>query len=45
VYKSHELVAAACGVADHDALLAEHAAARQSIDALWNSIKDEADDR
>ena len=40
-----ELVAAACGLADHDALLAEHAAARQSIAALWNSIKDEANDR
>jgi glutamate-ammonia-ligase adenylyltransferase len=40
-----ELVAAACGVADHDALLAEHAAARQSVAALWNRIKDEADDR
>jgi glutamate-ammonia-ligase adenylyltransferase len=40
-----ELVAAACGVADHQALLAGHDAARQSIAALWNSIKGEADDR
>ena len=34
-----ELVAAACGVAQAEQLLAEHDAARQSIAALWNSIK------
>jgi glutamate-ammonia-ligase adenylyltransferase len=33
------LVAAACGVADANQLLAEHDAARQSIAALWHSIK------
>jgi glutamate-ammonia-ligase adenylyltransferase len=34
-----QLVAEACGAADWDALLAEHDAARQSIAALWNGIK------
>lgn len=38
-----ELVAAACGVADHMALLAEHDAARQSIGALWQRIKGESE--
>jgi len=33
-----ELVAAACGVTDHKALLAEHDSARHSIAALWKSI-------
>ena len=37
-----QLVAEACGAASWDALLAEHDAARQSISALWNSIKQEA---
>ena len=37
-----ELVAEACGAASWDALLAEHAAARQSIAALWDSIRREA---
>ena len=37
-----QLVAEACGAASWDALLAEHDAARQSIGALWNSIKQEA---
>ena len=37
-----QLVAEACGAASWDALLAEHDAARQSIAALWNSIKQEA---
>ncbi|MGI8611567.1 MAG: bifunctional [glutamine synthetase] adenylyltransferase/[glutamine synthetase]-adenylyl-L-tyrosine phosphorylase [Sphingomicrobium sp.] len=36
-----ELVAAACGVADANQLLAQHDAARQSIAALWDSIKGE----
>jgi glutamate-ammonia-ligase adenylyltransferase len=40
-----ELVAEACGLAGQDALLAEHAAARQCIAALWASIRDESDDR
>ncbi len=34
-----QLVAEACGAASWDELLAEHDAARQSIAALWNSIK------
>ena len=34
-----QLVAEACGAASWDALLAEHDAARQSIAALWESIK------
>jgi hypothetical protein len=42
---SWELVAAACGLAGHDALLAEHDAARHSIAALWASIRDQRDDR
>jgi len=37
-----QLVAEACGAASWDALLAEHDAARQSIAALWNSIKQRA---
>jgi len=37
-----QLVAEACGAASWDALLAEHDAARQSIAALWNSIKKRA---
>jgi glutamate-ammonia-ligase adenylyltransferase len=37
-----QLVAEACGAGSWDALLAEHDAARQSIAALWNSIKQEA---
>jgi glutamate-ammonia-ligase adenylyltransferase len=37
-----ELVARACGAASWDELLAEHDSARQSISALWNSIKREA---
>ena len=37
-----QLVAEACGVANWDALLAEHDAARQSISDLWNSIRKEA---
>jgi glutamate-ammonia-ligase adenylyltransferase len=36
-----ELVAAACGVGDAKELLARHDAARQSIAALWTSIKGE----
>jgi len=36
------LVAKACGANSWDELLAEHDAARQSIAALWNSIKQEA---
>jgi glutamate-ammonia-ligase adenylyltransferase len=40
-----ELVAAACGLPGHAALLAEHDAARQSIAALWNSIKERANDQ
>jgi glutamate-ammonia-ligase adenylyltransferase len=35
-----QLVAEACGAANWDALLAEHAAARHSIAALWNGIKE-----
>jgi len=35
-----QLVAEACGAANWDELLAEHDAARQSIAALWNSIKE-----
>jgi glutamate-ammonia-ligase adenylyltransferase len=35
-----QLVAEACGAASWDALLAEHDAARQSIAALWTSIKE-----
>ncbi|HUE79265.1 MAG TPA: bifunctional [glutamine synthetase] adenylyltransferase/[glutamine synthetase]-adenylyl-L-tyrosine phosphorylase [Sphingomicrobium sp.] len=38
-----ELVAAACGAADSNQLLAEHDAARQSIAALWHRIKGEAE--
>jgi len=34
-----QLVAESCGAASWDALLAEHDSARQSIAALWNSIK------
>ena len=34
-----QLVAEACGAGTWDALLAEHDAARQSIAALWNGIK------
>jgi glutamate-ammonia-ligase adenylyltransferase len=34
-----QMVAQACGAANWDELLAEHAAARQSIAELWNSIK------
>ena len=34
-----QLVAEACGAAGWDALLAEHDAARQSIAALWDSIR------
>jgi glutamate-ammonia-ligase adenylyltransferase len=34
-----QLVAEACGAASWDELLAEHDAARQSIAALWNGIK------
>jgi [glutamine synthetase] adenylyltransferase / [glutamine synthetase]-adenylyl-L-tyrosine phosphorylase len=34
-----QLVAGACGAENWDELLAEHDAARQSIAALWNSIK------
>ena len=37
-----QLVAEACGAGSWDELLAEHDAARQSISALWNSIKQEA---
>ena len=37
-----QLVAEACGSASWDALLAEHDAARQSIAALWDSIKQRA---
>jgi len=37
-----QLVAEACGAASWDELLAEHDAARQSIAALWNSIKQRA---
>ena len=35
-----QLVARACGADSWDELLAEHAAARHSIAALWNSIKE-----
>lgn len=35
-----QLVAQACGAANWDELLAEHDAARHSIAALWNSIKE-----
>jgi glutamate-ammonia-ligase adenylyltransferase len=35
-----QLVAEACGAANWNALLAEHDAARHSIAALWNSIKE-----
>jgi [glutamine synthetase] adenylyltransferase / [glutamine synthetase]-adenylyl-L-tyrosine phosphorylase len=34
-----QLVAESCGAASWDSLLAEHDAARHSIAALWNSIK------
>ena len=40
-----QLVAAACGLPDRQSLLAEHDAARQSIAALWNSIREQANDR
>ncbi len=36
-----QLVANACGAANGDELLAEHDAARQSISALWEKIKQE----
>jgi [glutamine synthetase] adenylyltransferase / [glutamine synthetase]-adenylyl-L-tyrosine phosphorylase len=36
---SWQLVAEACGAASWDELLAEHDAARQSIAALWNRIR------
>jgi glutamate-ammonia-ligase adenylyltransferase len=39
-----ELVAGACGMADRESLLAAHEAARQSIAALWHSIKEQADE-
>ena len=35
-----QLVAEACGSTSWDELLAQHEAARQSISALWNRIKD-----
>ena len=38
-----DLVAAACRVADTPQLLAEHATARQSIAALWQSIQGESE--
>jgi glutamate-ammonia-ligase adenylyltransferase len=41
-HETWELVAQACRAASWDELLAEHDAARQSIAALWNSIKREA---
>ena len=37
-----QLVAEACGAASWDELLAEHDAARQSIAALWDSIREGA---
>jgi glutamate-ammonia-ligase adenylyltransferase len=37
-----QLVAEACGASSWDELLAEHDAARQSIAAVWNGIKQEA---
>jgi glutamate-ammonia-ligase adenylyltransferase len=37
-----QLVAEACGAASWDELLAEHDAARQSIAALWNGIREQA---
>ena len=37
-----QLVAEACGASSREELLAEHDAARQSISALWTSIKQEA---
>jgi glutamate-ammonia-ligase adenylyltransferase len=37
-----QLVAQACGAHDWDELLAEHDAARQSIAALWDSIREGA---
>ena len=40
-----ELVAAACGLPDAEHLLAEHAAARQSVATAWHSIKEGQDDR
>jgi glutamate-ammonia-ligase adenylyltransferase len=39
-----ELCAAACGLPDTEHLLAEHAAARQSIAALWQGFKGATDD-
>jgi glutamate-ammonia-ligase adenylyltransferase len=38
--ESWQLVAEACGAASWDGLLAEHDAARHSIAALWNGIKE-----
>jgi glutamate-ammonia-ligase adenylyltransferase len=38
-----DLVAAACGASDTEQLLADHDAARQSIAALWQSIKGESE--
>jgi glutamate-ammonia-ligase adenylyltransferase len=38
--ESWQLVAKACGAASWDELLAEHDAARQSIAALWDSIRE-----
>jgi len=40
--ESWQLVAEACGAASWDELLAEHDAARQSIAALWDSIREGA---
>ena len=37
-----QVVADACGAASWDELLAEHDAARQSVAALWDRIKQEA---
>jgi glutamate-ammonia-ligase adenylyltransferase len=34
------LVAAACGCADHQELLARHAAARQCVAELWTRVKE-----
>jgi [glutamine synthetase] adenylyltransferase / [glutamine synthetase]-adenylyl-L-tyrosine phosphorylase len=41
-HETWERVAQACGAGSWDELLAEHDAARQSISALWDSIKREA---
>ena len=40
-----DLLAAACGAADANQLLAQHAAARHSIRLLWQRIKGDGDDR